>query len=198
MTDQSLITLPQLLGLSGITAVLTFALNGARDWLISWRKNKGERQFDALQVAMSLEAFARQCASWIEDHTLFHDSEGNAGANHDEVPHLVYSDTITWKRFSVGLSEQALALPIMLTYANEAIAFAYHIADPHERPDEFEMQAGMYGFKALQLAQQFRLEYELTARYSPRRGWDFEAVLRRYHDKKSSQLEQLHQTLDSA
>jgi hypothetical protein len=174
--------------ISGATAILTALLSIAVNYVLSSRKETAARieslRYQALRVALALEKFAIACAGIVSDAEIFVDSSGNAGSKADKLPELFLPDATEWKYFEIETANTILAFENQIADSNNSIDFAVSEATTWDPTDEAEVQAGLCGYLAVQMADELRRTYKLGSRQQPLHGWDYVAALKKMHDMK--------------
>lgn len=187
--------------ISGATALLTA---GFSTWVNHWLAGKKEKaareedlRYQALRVALALEKFAIDCAGLISDSEFYDDFQGAAGRKATELPKLNLPETTEWKLFEIGTANKILSLENLIADGNNAISFALRISAHHEDTDEPEVQAGLCGYRTVEIAKGLRQKYELVAREEAAHGWDYVVTLKKYHDRKTAVYEQARRNLEA-
>jgi len=195
----------------GVTAFLT-ALLGllGQNWLTKRReervnqftRDKEEQvrienlRYQALRVVLALEKFAISCAGIVSDADMYRDSRGSAGSKVFVLPCLMLPDDTDWKYFEIATASKILAFENQISDSNNSISFDLSMSGDPEGTDEAEVQAGLCGYIAIQLADGLRREHELGVRLKPLHGWDYVAALKTMHDRKQEFYKQVRALRD--
>lgn len=188
-----------ILGFSVVAALITALLNQGSTWLLALRQKKQSADFDAVRLAVALERFSYECASRIADERTWRESRGAGGHAFYELPVLAIPETIAWPFLKLDLVDRILVLE------NDLIRAASILSQERENaftPDEIlhepSEQAGLLGYRAHILAQDFRAEHQPKRKNEPLYVWDHVATLKAKHDVKSQEYRQLHEAFNGS
>lgn len=149
------------LGFSAVAAVLTFGLHQGAEYIKKRRAAKHTGMHNSLYVALALERFARDCAMAIADDQTVRASSGSAGKSLAELPLFVLPSNVDWSALDVVLLNRIHSFPDYKSQADSAIQDAFENLCGDDWTDEQQLQAGLYGHKALLLAAGIRQRYKL-------------------------------------
>lgn len=150
-----------------LTSALVATVTGAaiNAWLES-RKAKHATRFDALKAAVALEGYALCCSERISSHDLALSSGGHAGSfigNLPEIPTLnVVAGFLRPRKASVA--NQLLTFPQEAEQAEQYIDFWWQVAGIDEVREAAAGQVAKLGLKALEIASEIRLAFNLPER----------------------------------
>lgn len=151
-------------GIVVTSSVVAAIVTAGTNWLLAARATKQAATYSAIRLATTLESFARECTSELDDHQAFVDSKGQIGDDKPNLPRFpAYPDDIDWKSLPVALSERALTLPSDVELdARGVIRFMWDVEGPMESDTTVEKTAES-GLQALNLAADLRRAYHFPA-----------------------------------
>lgn len=182
--------------ISGITAILSSAFT---IWVNYWLASKKEKRvrneelrYQALRAALSLEKFSIACADIVGDAADYDASNGAVGKKHTALPAALVHEAIQWKLFELDVANEILSFENTIAYGNYSIGFHLSVANHHEDTDEAELQAGLCGYIAHEIAARLRSQYDLGDRWRPFHGYDYVPRLKKMHDIKQKAYRESH------
>ncbi|MCS0599574.1 hypothetical protein [Massilia agri] len=162
---------------SGVSAAL---FSQALTWLKEHRREEKnanrDRQFIALQLAVTLERYAIQCArqvSDISDSVELSYQTGWVTSNIPSLPKLTLPDAIEWRWIATGLTSEVLALAPRIDFGNGSIAFILDACGPHDGAEEAQRQCRAIGMEAWRIAQKVREVHGIAPQAYALGKWDF-------------------------
>jgi hypothetical protein len=166
---------------SVLTALLTWGLN---HFFVHRASLRRDARYLAQRLAITLEKFAIDCAAVIADNRLLNSTGGEAGKRHLSLPALeALPADADWKAMAPDLVDRVLSMPSELVLAHETILFWWDmLTDKDGMETETNYQAGLYGFRAWNLASELRRRYGIPASTLPERRQNFVVTLREQHD----------------
>lgn len=175
---------------SGITVILAACVNVLiQHWVASWKEKrvrKEELDYQALRVALALEKFAIACAGIVSDANIHEETNGAVGQKYTALPDIPISEAVQWKLFETQVVNEILSFENTIADANNSIAFHLNVSNLQEDTEEAELQAGLCGYMAHQIAERLRKKYDLGIRWLPVHGWDHVNQLKNMHDRKKA------------
>jgi len=145
-----------LLGSSVLSAVINQVWTTIRDH----RKQKREKSFSALYVAIALEAYASECASLIQDSTNFENSDGHAGTPQGNVAELPdFPEAVEWKPLGIKLTTRAMTFRVDVDTTRTWFKGAWEFGDEDDIVPEVRERSALLGSSALALAKELRRKH---------------------------------------
>jgi hypothetical protein len=175
-----------------IKIILGGSVGGLSVQGIVWLKERNVRKSEkidkarvvALQIAVTLESFAQDCATMITENEVYEDTRGTVGNHSGSVPNLPeYPSELEWNTLDHQLASDVFGLRGIKKHCDGIVNFW---ADADPEPDrirrEASNQSGRCGLQAWNLAVRLRAQYSLPAT-SPNVGrWNFVETLRERHE----------------
>jgi len=159
----------QVLTVGGLAGVVSAAASHGLHLLDASRKAKSAAEHLALQLAVSLEAFAALCASAAAEVEMFRSSSWHIGSGYEPIPDAPTfpEEPDAWRALEPSLRNRALSLSNTVRW--EQAALDYDKNGPAAEPDPraFVPQALERNIKMALLA--MKLSEDLRRRY---RWWD--------------------------
>ena len=163
------------------SSVLSALINQAWTQIREHSKENTQSAFSALYVAISLESYASECASLIQDSTNFENSHGNAGSakgNIAEFPN--YPEGFDWVALGIKLTTKAMTFRVDVETTRTWFKGAWEFGDEDDIVPEVREQAALLGSKALALASELRRKHDI-APISYDDGWNIGEYLKTSH-----------------
>lgn len=170
----------QILGTGVVAAVLTQLFTWVKESNRDKRKLEIDRRYIALQVAVSLERFAIDCAMRISNIAQSLDDfyEGSRTApDVYGIPALALPNSDDWRWITTELASEILSLSPHIQFSEGAIRFASDVIDSHSAAEEAQLQLGLRGYDSWSLAQRVRAHYGIAAGSYDLNNWDFVKAL---------------------
>lgn len=144
---------------SVVSSIVVLALQGVRDRVVRRR----ERRDAALDVALSLEAYARVCrammhrADWAREEVT---RSGNRQvAQSAMLPAFVYPEKIQWRRLSHRVASDLRDFPARIHAAREDLNAFSEFGEPVAFCDEVRLESAKAARDALTLARETRKKH---------------------------------------
>jgi hypothetical protein len=178
------------LKIAAASSVGAAGLNHLFDFLVRRTSLRRDSRYVAQRVAIILEKFAIDCADTIAGNDLHRQSDGHAGRRSFKLPNLPdFPIDADWKAVDPVLAGRALAMYNELVLSGHKIYFWWDVVgDEDSMETETNEQAGKCGYRAWELATEFRKGHGLPK--AELTGWDFVAVLKEHHDSAITRLKE--------
>ena len=165
--------------LSGVLAAL---FTQGLAWLREWRGESKQAKFAALYIAITLEAYARTCASVIGESETYEASEENAGVGHGNLAEIPEFPEVDWKAFGIKNAERAMAFRTRIDNDRAMIRETWEHADEDDIVPLVREKSGEHGLDALAMAKDFRSQHRLTP-LAESGQFSTQSYLQRKHDE---------------
>lgn len=151
MADVS--TFGLMLGSSVIAAALTHGVTAVKDGI----STKKTADYSALYLAMTLEAYARECSNMLSESEMALASDDNAGKRHAYLPEFpAVPTTVDWKSLGIEITAMALALPVLIATTNVSIGTTWDLTEEDLALTELHEAGAEIGLQCFALARDVR------------------------------------------
>lgn len=152
-----------ILGSALVSAIVSAALNFVFEGLNRRRVEARQRSYYSLIAALTLEAYALECAETVASNEFHDQTGGGAGTSRLRLPSWpTYPASIDWQLLSPVLAARALSLPMDILIADRAVEFWWEIDnDPGLLRNVTNEETGKVGNRAWLLAVDLRAAHGL-------------------------------------
>lgn len=158
-----------------------------------WKEHRREReqsgrdrQFIALQLAVSLERYAIECGMRIDKiHRNLEDfyGSGHLSPSFPGLPELKLPATAEWRWIAPDLASEVLSLAPRIAFAEGTVQAILDLVDQHAAQEEAQLQLGSIGNAAWTLAEKLREKHNIPVQAYVLGQWNFIATLEKYAPK---------------
>lgn len=146
------------------SSVLAAALTQGSSLLRDWFKRRRDADFSALYAALTLEAYARKCSTYVSESETYDASSHSAGAPHSRLPDKpVFPAEIDWDALGVDVTTDCLSLLVEIDMADQRIAGEFEFVDDDSGVFEMRRSTTDMGLRAFALGQSLRSTYRVKA-----------------------------------
>lgn len=165
-----------MLGSGVVAGVITQVVVWLKEHAKEEQKAALDRQFVALQLAVTLERYAIECAmriSTIADVlNEFYEQRG-AMRPIPALPPLELPAATEWRWIAPHLASEVMSLNPQISFGNGSIQFAHDIVDEVEAAEEARKQLRIVGYAAWTLGTRLRAEHEIPPQTYVLGTWNF-------------------------
>ena len=179
----SISPLVQMLGTGVVAGVIS-------QLLIWWKEHSREeenaardRRFIALQLAVTLERYAIECAMRISriSDILEHFYENATPISEiPTLPSLELPTAADWRWIAPHLASEIMSLAPKIGFGTGSIQYIYNIVDEHDAAEEAQRQLGLVGHAAWLLGVRLRAEHDIPPQAYVLGQWNFERDLEKH------------------
>ncbi len=179
--------LPYILGTGVLSAVLAVIIGKWLDILIEKHKNKKDKDYAAIRLAIIFENYAIECSNSISRHEAEFSKDSHESKSWSLIsiknPELEkFPDDLNWKELDSGLLSTVLSYKNAIKLTEVCNYGNYFSISYRERLSELLEIIGYHGYRAWKLSKSLRKDNL--------RGWNnalnledtVEGFLKRYHD----------------
>ena len=170
----------------GTSSVVAALVTTGVTWLRDQLRTKKDDKFSALYLALTLEAYGAECATFLSDAETWISSHEAAGEAHGNLPELPpWPSDIDWKALGIDDTTRALTLAAAIASTRSYVSGLYEYDDEDAFLSFREKTAAM-GKRALQLAQELRFARTLKPA-EPASDW----LVENYLDERTAEYAEI-------
>ncbi|ATD60132.1 hypothetical protein CNX70_07955 [Janthinobacterium svalbardensis] len=174
--------LGQIFGSGLVAAVfsqlLIFMKERSRDKQIEDR----DRKFIALQLAVTLERYAIECAmriNKISDILEEYYQTRSFMVAIPSMPNLTLPDAVEWRWIETALTSEVLSLAPRISFSEGSIQFILDAAGMHSGAEESQRQLKLMGHDVWMLAEKVRMQHKISPQTYVLGQWEFLDTLKK-------------------
>jgi hypothetical protein len=171
-----------MLGSGVVAGVVTQVVIWWKEHSREKEKTARERQFVALQLAVTLERYAIECAmriTHISDVLNELYEQGGPLRAFPILPPLELPSAAEWRWIAPDLASEVMSLTPKISFGNGSIDFLHNIAGEVESAEESQRQLRLVGHTAWTLGRRLRATHNIPPQTYVLGKWDF---LKDLHD----------------